>query len=79
MGKIIERIARERGHEIVSIIDINNPDDLESENFKSAQVAIEFTAPDVALSNIKRAFAAGVPVVSGTTGWTEELPVLKKK
>jgi len=79
MGKVIERIARERGHEIVSIIDIDNSDDFESENFKSAQVAIEFTAPHVALSNIKRAFAAGVPVVSGTTGWTEELPVLKKE
>lgn len=77
MGKTIERIALERGHEIVSIIDINNLDDFDSEAFKSAEVAIEFTVPQVALSNYRRAFASGVPVVSGTTGWTEELPALK--
>jgi len=79
MGKTIERIARERGHEIVSIIDLDNTDDFDSEAFKSAAVAIEFTAPSVALKNYRRAFAAGVPVVSGTTGWTEELPALKKE
>ena len=79
MGKIIERIARERGHEIVSVIDIDNAEDFESEAFRSAEVAIEFTVPQVALSNYRRAFAAGVAVVSGTTGWTEELPALKKE
>jgi 4-hydroxy-tetrahydrodipicolinate reductase len=79
MGKTIERIARERGHEIVSIIDVDNLDDFESEAFKSADVAIEFTVPQVALSNYRRAFASGVAVVSGTTGWTEELPQLKKE
>ena len=79
MGKIIERIALERGHEIVSIIDIQNTDDFTSEAFKRAQVAIEFSAPHVALENIRKAFAAGVPVVSGTTGWTEALPELKKE
>ena len=79
MGKIIERIALERGHEIVSIIDIQNTDDFTSQAFKSAQVAIEFSAPHVALENIRKAFAAGVPVVSGTTGWTEALPELKKE
>jgi 4-hydroxy-tetrahydrodipicolinate reductase len=79
MGKTIERIALERGHEIVSVIDIDNLDDFESDAFKSADVAIEFTMPKVALSNYRRAFAAGVAVVSGTTGWTEELPALKKE
>ena len=79
MGKTIERIARERGHEIVSIIDLDNTVDFDSAAFKSADVAIEFTAPHVALSNYRRAFAAGVAVVSGTTGWTEELPQLKKE
>lgn len=79
MGKIIERIARERGHEIVSVIDIDNAEDFESEAFRSAEIAIEFTVPQVALSNYRRAFAAGVAVVSGTTGWTEELPALKKE
>ena len=79
MGKTIERIANERGHEIVSVIDVDNIDDFDSEAFKSADVAIEFTAPAVALSNYRRAFASGVAVVSGTTGWTEELPALKKE
>ena len=79
MGKIIERIALERGHEIVSIIDIQNPNDFTSDAFKSAQVAIEFSAPQVALDNIRKAFAVGVPVVSGTTGWTDALPELKKE
>ena len=79
MGKTIERIAMERGHEIVSVIDVNNLDDFDSAAFKSADVAIEFTVPQVALSNYRRAFASGVAVVSGTTGWTEELPALKKE
>lgn len=71
MGKTIERIAKERGHEIVSVIDVNNQEEFESDNFKSADVAIEFTAPAVCVDNYKRAFASGVPVVSGTTGWTD--------
>ena len=79
MGKTIERIARERGHEIVSVIDVDNLDDFDSEAFKSADVAIEFTIPKVAMSNYRRAFASGVAVVSGTTGWAEELPQLKKE
>ena len=48
MGKTIEQIALSRGHEIVSIIDVNNPQDFESEAFKSADVAIEFTTPATA-------------------------------
>lgn len=79
MGKIIERIALERGHEIVSIIDIENIEDFDSDAFKSADVAIEFTAPHVAISNIRSAFKSGVPVVCGTTGWTEHLPHIKKE
>ena len=77
MGKTIERIALERGHKIVSVIDVDNIDDFDSAEFKSADVAIEFTAPSVAVDNYKRAFASGVPVVSGTTGWAQELPALK--
>ncbi len=79
MGKTIERIALERGHQIVSVIDVDNLDDFDSEAFKSADVAIEFTIPNVALNNYRRAFASGVAVVSGTTGWAEELPQLKKE
>ena len=72
MGHMIESIARERGHEIVSIIDQNNLDEFESTAFASADVAIEFTTPQTAASNILRAWAAGIPVVCGTTGWNIE-------
>ena len=72
MGKEIERIALNRGHEIVCIIDLNNQQDFESEAFRSADVAIEFTNPLVAYSNYMKAFAAGVKVVSGSTGWMDE-------
>lgn len=72
MGKMIEQIALSRGHEIVSIIDIDNQEDFESEAFASADVAIEFTAPHVAYGNYLKAWAAGVKVVSGSTGWLKE-------
>ncbi len=72
MGKTIEKIAIERGHEIVSIIDIDNREDFGSEAFRSADVAIEFTAPSVAFDNCKQAMAAGVKVVSGSTGWYQQ-------
>lgn len=72
MGRMIEQIAVARGHEIVSIIDIDNQEDFESEAFRSADVAIEFTAPHVAYNNYLRAWKAGVKVVSGSTGWLEE-------
>ncbi len=77
MGHIIEEIARGRGHEIVKIIDENNLHELASEEFRSADVAIEFTRPDSAVDNILKCFAAGVPVVCGTTGWTDSLPEIQ--
>lgn len=78
MGKTIEQIALSRGHEIVSIIDINNPDDFESAAFKSADVAIEFTTPATAFDNYMKCFAANVPIVSGTTGWTARMSEIKE-
>lgn len=72
MGKELEKVALSRGHEIVCIIDINNQDDFESEAFRSADVAIEFTNPMVAYSNYIRTFKAGVKLVSGSTGWMAE-------
>lgn len=72
MGKEIEKIAVARGHEIVSIIDIDNQQDFESDAFKSADVAIEFTNPMVAYQNYMKAFSANVKLVSGSTGWLEE-------
>ena len=73
MGHIVERIARERGHDIVSVIDVDNQADFDSDAFRSADVAIEFTTPATAIDNYRRAFAAGVPVVSGSTGWTSRM------
>ena len=72
MGRMIEEIARSRGHEIVSIIDIDNQQDFDSDAFRSADVAIEFTAPTVAYDNYLKAWAQGVKVVSGSTGWMAE-------
>ena len=72
MGKMIEQIARDRGHEIVSIIDIDNQQDFDSPAFASADVAIEFTAPQVAYGNYLKAWAKGVKVVSGSTGWLKD-------
>ena len=69
MGRMIEEIALSRGHEIVSIIDIDNQEDFDSPAFASADVAIEFTAPHVAYDNYCKAFAHNVKVVSGSTGW----------
>lgn len=71
MGKEIERLPC-RGHEIVSIIDVNNQEDFESAAFKSADVAIEFTNPTAAYNNYMKAFKADVKLVSGSTGWLEE-------
>lgn len=72
MGKMIEQIALSRGHEIVSIIDIDNQDDFDSPAFASADVAIEFTAPHVAYGNYLRAWKHNVKIVSGSTGWLKE-------
>lgn len=72
MGKMIEQIARSRGHEIVAIIDVDNPQDFESDAFRSADVAIEFTTPTAAYANYLCAWAQGVKVVSGSTGWRAE-------
>ena len=69
MGKEIEKIAIARGHEIVSIIDIDNQQDFQSEAFKSADVAIEFTNPMVAYQNYMKTFVAGVKLVSEYPFW----------
>ncbi len=71
MGHMIEEIALKRGHRIVCIIDKDNTGDFDSEAFRSAEVAIEFTTPDTARENCLRAWQKGVKVVSGSTGWME--------
>lgn len=69
MGKEIEQIALSRGHSVDLKIDVNNQHDLTLENLSGVDVAIEFTIPSSAIENYKTCFRAGVPVVSGTTGW----------
>ena len=68
MGKTIERIAQQRGHEIAGRIDVGD-DFLHTE--LHADVAIEFTQPEAAVANLKTCFDKGIPVVCGTTGWLQ--------
>jgi 4-hydroxy-tetrahydrodipicolinate reductase len=68
MGKSIEAIAIDRGHSI----SLKVSDDTSDYNFANADVAIDFSVPSVAVFNIKKAIDAGVPVISGTTGWLEQ-------
>lgn len=77
MGQAIEKIAEEKGHEIVLKIGIENLEDFTLENVAKADVAIEFTSPHSAANNIKKCIDAGVPVVCGSTGWLNELYEIK--
>ena len=77
MGHMIEQIALERNHEIVSHIDIGLPDTMDDEAFRSADVVIEFTTPKAAYNNYLECFKRGKAVVSGTTGWLDKLPEIK--
>ncbi|MBC7616859.1 MAG: 4-hydroxy-tetrahydrodipicolinate reductase [Pedobacter sp.] len=77
MGQIIERFATERGHDIVLKIGIENLEDFTKENLEKADVAIDFSAPNAAVSNIYKCFEAGLPVVVGTTGWYGNLQQIK--
>lgn len=71
MGHMVETMALRRGHQVVCCIDVDTPADVwDSCDFLGADVAIEFSQPAVAVENIRRAIARGIPVVSGTTGWT---------
>ena len=74
MGHEIERILLQRGHNVALIIDYNNTEDLNPKTLAGIDVAIEFTTPATAYSNITTCLNAGVAVVSGTTGWIERLP-----
>ena len=77
MGREIERILAERGHETALIIDINNAQDLDTAHLAGIDVALEFTTPTTAYTNIRTCIECGTPVVSGTTGWTDRLEELK--
>lgn len=78
MGHAIEEIALQKGHEIVLKISIDNTEDFTKEAVQKANVAIEFTGPESAVENIKKCLDAGVPVVSGSTGWLNYWDEVKK-
>lgn len=72
MGHEIEDIAIERGHQVVMIVDRDNVSEFTKEKIQKADVVIEFSTPSTAVDNYKKCIDAGVPVVSGTTGWLEK-------
>ncbi|HTR31000.1 MAG TPA: 4-hydroxy-tetrahydrodipicolinate reductase [Puia sp.] len=77
MGHAIEEIALHRGHEIALKVNIDNVEDNTTENIRKADAAIEFTGPHSAYDNIIRCLDAGVPVVSGSTGWLDKLDAVR--
>ncbi len=77
MGHAIEEIALQRGHEIVLKVGIENVQDNTIDNIRKADVAIEFTGPEIAFDNVIRCLEAGVPVVSGSTGWLQRFEEAK--
>ena len=77
MGREIETILRERGHEVALIIDMDNAAELDAAHLQGIDVALEFTTPATAYRNIRTCIKCGTPVVSGTTGWTDRLPELQ--
>ena len=79
MGRIIEKYATERGHEIVLIVDEDNRNDIGIEDLKSADVAIDFSTPNSIIANINQCFEADLPIVVGTTGWYDEIENVKEK
>jgi 4-hydroxy-tetrahydrodipicolinate reductase len=78
MGKIIGEIAESRGHSLAGKINLDNLSDLEKINSEEVDAVIEFSQPESAFENISWAIQRGIPVVSGTTGWLEHMPEVKK-
>jgi 4-hydroxy-tetrahydrodipicolinate reductase len=79
MAREIEKAATDRHHEIVLRIDIDNVHDLTEVNLHQADVAIDFSTPASAFSNIMKCFDAGIPVVCGTTGWLDKIGEVKQE
>ena len=79
MGHMIEQVALLRGHEIVCTIDVNEENKFDSDAFRSADVAIEFSTPGTAEANVRRAWKQGVPVVCGTTGWNAQALIVESQ
>ncbi len=83
MGKAVEQAIEDRNetsdlsHEVVQKYTAENKDELTADRLAQADVAIEFTQPEAAYANIKTCFEAGIPVVSGTTGWGDKMEEIK--
>lgn len=75
MGRAVETLAREQGVSLVAIL--GTGDTISRETLGAAQVAVEFTTPKAAPANIRACLAAGCPVVSGTTGWYDEMDAVR--
>jgi 4-hydroxy-tetrahydrodipicolinate reductase len=78
MGQAIEKIALQRNHSIVLKVDLDNAADLNPAKLSQADMAIEFTGPQTAFTNILKCLEAGVPTVCGSTGWLEKQPEAEK-
>lgn len=78
MGRIIEKIALQRGHQVTLIIDENNRPDIQADDLYVADVAIDFSTPHSAINNINLCFEADLPIVVGTTGWYDHLEEIKE-
>ena len=77
MGHIVERVLRKRGHGVAAVIDTEADWRTFAEDFRKADVAIDFSEPSAAVANMSRAFEAHVPIVVGTTGWHDRLDEVK--
>ena len=78
MGKEIEKVLSERGHRVVLIVDRDNASELDAEHLERADVAIEFSTPQTAFSNIMTCLECGTPVVCGTTAWLDRYDEVKR-
>jgi 4-hydroxy-tetrahydrodipicolinate reductase len=79
MGKIIEQVARSRNHQIELTVDLNNLHDFTKENLSKVDVAIEFTGPHTAFENVQKCISYNTPVVCGSTGWLDKLPIIEEE
>ncbi len=77
MGKVIEKIAQSRGHNIVARIDVDNRQEFENLTASEVDAVIEFSHPSSAYQNVKSCLEKGVPVVCGTTGWIDKKPEME--
>ncbi|MDD2563112.1 MAG: hypothetical protein PHU27_02720 [Salinivirgaceae bacterium] len=71
MGKLVEKLAKQQGIEVCALIDPIFNNSINKETLNNADIAVEFSVPEAAISNYKKLFECGINVVTGTTGWCE--------